>query len=75
MHDVMKSASSHNVNFDQFHTKASCMVTLSCFMYRIKLKRLCEGDNFVSLLEHIEVSLASLKKSISSLSLNLINIL
>jgi len=73
MHDAMKSASSHNVNFDQFHIKASCMVTLSCFIYRMKFKRFCEGDNFVDLLKQIKVSFDRLKKLISSLSLNLIN--
>jgi hypothetical protein len=74
MHDAMKGASSHHVNFDQFHIKASCIMTLSCFMYRMKFKRCCEGENFVDLTEKIEVSPARLKKSISSLSLNLLNI-
>jgi hypothetical protein len=71
----MKSASSHNVDLNQFHIKPSCMVTLSCFMYCMKFKRLYEGDNFVNLLEQIEVSSNRLKESISSLSINLINIL
>jgi hypothetical protein len=41
MHDAMNNESSDNANFDQFHIKASYMVMLSCFMYKIKLKRHC----------------------------------
>jgi hypothetical protein len=74
MHDAMKSASPHNVNFNQFHIKESCIMTLPCFMISMKFKRCCEGDNFLGLLEKIEMSPTRLKKSISSLSLNLINI-
>jgi lantibiotic modifying enzyme len=75
MHDVMKSAASHNVDFNQFRIMASCMVTLSRFMYCMKFKKLCEGDIFVNMLEQIKVSSHRLKKSISSFSLNLVNIL
>ncbi len=66
MHDAMKIASSHN--FDQFHTK------VSCFMYSMKFKRCCEGDNFVNLTKQIEMSLVKLKNTILGFSLNFINI-
>jgi hypothetical protein len=45
MHDAMNNASSNYANFDQFHIKASYMVMLSCFMYKIKLKRHCSSVN------------------------------
>jgi hypothetical protein len=45
MHDAMNNESSNNANFDQFHIKASYMVMLSCFMYKIKLKKHCLSVN------------------------------
>lgn len=46
MHDVTNIASSHNTNFDQFHIKATYIVTLSCFMYIMKFKKCYSSVNF-----------------------------
>jgi hypothetical protein len=52
MHDAMNITSSHNANFDQFHIKATYIITLSCFIWRMKFER-CLGINFDDLLDTI----------------------
>jgi hypothetical protein len=42
----MKMASSQTTLFDQFHTNASYMEWLSCFMYKMNCKHSCLGINF-----------------------------
>jgi hypothetical protein len=46
MQDAMKMASSQIAFFDQFHTNASYMETLSCFIYKMNFKRCCPKVNF-----------------------------
>jgi hypothetical protein len=45
MYDAMNNALSHNEDVDQFFIKASYMVTLICFMYKMKLKMHCPSVN------------------------------
>jgi hypothetical protein len=45
IHDAMNNASSHNADLDQFHMNVSYLMTLSCFMYKMKLNRSCLGVN------------------------------
>jgi hypothetical protein len=44
MQDAMKMASSQTTLFDQFHTNASYMETLSCFIYRMNYKSITSGS-------------------------------
>jgi hypothetical protein len=56
MHDVMNDVSSHNVDLNQFHMDASYLMTLSCFMWRLKFKIFYLGVNFNGLLDTINTS-------------------
>jgi hypothetical protein len=59
MHDVMNNASSHNANLNQVHMIASYLMTLSCFMWRLKLK-ICYLDvNFNGLLDTTNTSFST----------------
>jgi hypothetical protein len=43
----MKMASSQTAShFDQFHTSASYIETLSCFIYKMNYRRCCSKVNF-----------------------------
>jgi hypothetical protein len=56
MHDVMNDASSHNADLNQFHMDVSYLMTLSCFMWRLKFKIFYLGVNFNGLLDIINTS-------------------
>jgi hypothetical protein len=55
MHGAMNITSWHNANFDQFHIKVAYIVTLSCFIYKMKFKR-CLDINFDDMLDTVGTS-------------------
>jgi hypothetical protein len=57
MHDLMNNASSHNIDFDQFHMKVLYIMTLLCFMYQMnQFKRCCFDIKSENLPETIRIS-------------------
>jgi len=58
---INSCALSCKTKFDEFHMKVSYIIKLSCFMYRMKLKKCCLGVNFDTLLETIGTSFVLIK--------------